>query len=268
MVKVSGTSTSGIPGGFISLPGATYVGDSKLLGLSIFLEGTCSTAVMLKFADKKPVKIEFAEFSRIIGYLKDFSQGNAGKYDNSGPGSANISAVLLESNRVLLQWEEAKIVLLPLDFMLALNVLRAIEKKLDKMILRRKERRTLLKQDEILENLRPWWGFLVFAFLAFIDLGLMFGIFFRPGLFFWFATLTLGLALWLLLLRPEWSFRVVPAMRSYLNERFLGDLSSLKSSQKNLGIVIFLILLLVFYVYFGWEFISMVISFFKGNLSL
>lgn len=268
MVKVSGVSTSGVPGGFVSMPGATYVGDSKLLGLSIFLDGSLSSTVLIKFAEHKPHKYEFSEFSKVIDYFKDFSQGNSCQYESSTPDSANVSIVLLESNRVMVHWEESRITLLPLDFMLVLNVLQAIEKKLKKMIARRNERRALLKQDDILENLRPWWGFIIFAFLTFIDFGLMIGIFYRPELFYSFTVLTLILAVWLLFLRPEWSFRVIPALQSYFNERFLGDLSSLKSSQKNLGIVICLILLLVFYIYFGWEFISMVISFFKGNTSI
>jgi hypothetical protein len=168
----------------------------------------------------------------------------------------------------MLHWEEARIVLLPLDFMLALNVLFAIEKKLEKMILRRDERKQLLRQGNLFEFLYQWWGFLIYAFLAMVDFGFLVGVFFHSQLVMPLILLTIILGVWLLLFQPEWSFRLVPAIKSYLNEELLADISHLKSSQKNVGIVIMLILLLVFYIYFGWEFVSMVISFFKGSQSL
>ncbi len=268
MVKISGASTSGVPGGFISMPGATYVGDSKLLGLWIFLDDVAISQVLLKFADKKPVRISFKEFSRVVSFLKDFSRGNSYQFESLAPDSTKISIALLESNRVMLHWEEARIVLLPLDFMLALNVLFAIEKKLEKMIQRRNERKQLLRQGNLLEFLYQWSGFLVYAFLAMVDFGLLVAVFFHSQLVTPLLGLTIFLGVWLFIFQPEWSFRLVPAIKSYLNEELLADISHLKSSQKNVGIVIMLILLLVFYIYFGWEFVSMVISFFKGSQSL
>ena len=266
MVKIGGNSTSRIPGGFISLPGATYVADSKLLGLGIFLEGDFSSRILLRFDDYKPVKIEFVEFSRVVDYLEGFSRGNHEAYDSSHPGSTSLSAVLLESDRVMLQWEEARVAIFPHEFMLILNVLKAARNKLKTMIQRREERRKLLRQDALIENLRQNWDAVLFALIALLDLSLLVGMFFRPGFVGSFGVITLVLVLWAVVLRPAWLFRFLPMVWEYLNEGLLADISNLKSSQKHLGIAIAMIMLLVFYIYFGWEFISMVVSFFKGTI--
>lgn len=267
MVKIGGSGRS-VPGGFVSLPGATYVGDSKFLDLAIFLDGTYSSKVLLKFSTKKPVKIEFCEFERVVDFLEGFSHGETGQYDSSVPGSTRISVAYLESNRVALHWEDTHAVLFPLDFMLVLNVLQSTRKKMKTMILRRTEKRKLMGGDAFLESLRPWWGMIVFLLLLLVDIVMLVGIFFRPAFFWSFSGLTVFLTSWLLFLRPDWGPRLLPMAWSYLNEGLLADLSNLKSSQKNLGIVLALLVLIGFYIYFGWEFFSLVVSFFKGNLSL
>lgn len=268
MVKVSGVSTSNVPGGFISLPGATYVADSKLLGIAIFLEGDFSAKVLLKTSEQRPIRIDFEEFSRIVDHFTTFSRGELADSDPVDFGELTVGIVLLESNRVMIHFGDSRITLVPLDFMLALNVLQATRKKLEKMIARRNERRALLRQDDLLEKLKNWWGLLVFAILALLDLYFLVGIFFRPHLFKSFIVLTIVLAFWLLVLRPEWADRAGPALYGYFNENFLSDLAGLKSSQKTVWAAILLVLLVAFYIYFGWEFFSIIVSFFKGNRSV
>lgn len=265
MVKINGVDN--IPGGFVTIPGATYVGDSKILGLTIFLDGAYSSKVLLKFIGQKPVKIEYQEFVRTIGFLEAFKTGAARHYDSSRPKSSKISVVLLESSRVHLHWENASIVLFPLEFMQALDVLVAIRRKMTTMVERRAELKALLANGGFLEFLKTWGILLIFLLLVVFDFLFFISLFTWPQYYGYWIGLTVFLSVWFLYCRPSWADRFMPAIRDYFDEGFLGDLSAATFPRKSFGLGILLIILLILYAYFGSRVVNFLLSVFNGGFS-
>lgn len=262
MVKVAGPKN--VPGGFITLPGATYVGDSKILRLAIFLEGSYSSRVLLKFANQGPVKIDYHEFVRVVDFLEDFRTGVSQQYDSSQPNSSNVSVVLLESGRVLFRWGKASIVIFPLEFLQALNVLLAIKKRMKSMIRRRAELKAAHANGSLLAMMRTWGFLAAFVALIVFDLLLLISLFAWPQFFVHWLVLTIALALCQLFFKPDWLNRVLPAIRDYLSEGLLLDLTNLTFPRKSFGLVVLLVLMILFYFYFGGRVVSFLYGIFEG----
>lgn len=252
------------PGGIVFFPGETYIGDSRALGLAVFLDHGYSTKVLLRFKDQKLKTIEFNEFYRAVEYIEAFSTGQIASYESPDPEPTRISMVLLENSRILLRWEESSTVLLPLDFFQTLNVLLAIRKKLGSIVRQRLERKALLQDNGLMETLKKWGGLLVFAALAVLNLFLLVGFFIWPHLFIHWLALTVFMALWLLV-KPQWAGRVIPNTLLYLNEGLLTDLANLHFPKKSAEIFIILITIISFYLYFGSEAANFILNFYKGS---
>lgn len=251
------------PGGIVFFPGETYIGDSRALGLAIFLDHGYSSKVLLRFKDHKLRTLEFNEFYRAVEYIEAFSTGQSASYESPDPNPTKISMVLLENSRILLRWEESSTVLLPQDFFQTLNLLLAIRKKLGSIIRQRRERKARLQDHGLMETMKKWGGVLVFAALTILNLFLLGGFFIWPHLFIHWLALTVFMALWLLV-KPEWAGRIIPSSLLYLNEGLLTDLSNLHFPKKSAEIFLILIILISFYVYFGSEAANFVLSFYKG----
>lgn len=263
MVKIAGKCNK--PGGINFIPGATYVGDSRILGLVIFLEQGHSSTVLLSFNDRKPLKIDYLEFARSVDFLEAFSKGTAESYESPESNALKISLVMLDSNRVLLRWDNLSFMLLPLEFFQALNVLVAIRKKLKSLVQRRLERKKLLQQNSLSELLSNWGGLALFAILLAIDLLLLISLFMFSTYLPHFIALTIFMTLWLLIQRPQWSQNLGPFLREYMDERLLNDLANIHWPRRMIEIIVIMLIISIFYALFGSEAANFIIKYYKGN---
>lgn len=263
MVKISGKYNK--PGGLNFIPGATYVGDSRVLGVSIFLEHGNSTNLLLNFNEKKPVKVNYLEFARSIDFLEAFSRGTADSYESPHSTALKISVVMLESNRILLRWQNSSVLLLPLEFFEALNVLTAIKKKAIVMVRRRIERQALLDQHSLIGTLKNWGGLGIFLFLLAMNLLFLLSLVLFPEFIMHWLALTIFLMLWLIVGRPEWSDKIVPVIVDYLNDDLLNDLANIHFPKRSTEVFLIILLLIFFYLVFGGEALNFVTNFYQHS---
>jgi len=249
MVKVHGKFNR--PGAFDFISGATYVGDSRMLGLAVFLDQADPSQVLLRIKDHPVRRVNYREFARVIDFLETFAAGEAVAYSSPDPDPIKISVVLLENDRVLLRLEETSTVLLPVEFFQALNVLVAIRKKLEITAHKQIDRKARLDETSLLVQLNNWKGLIVFAILSAVDFSLLVSMFFRPELTLHWLLLTLILAFWLLVIRPAWSSRFLSRVRAYINEDLLNDLSFLHFPRRSVEIFLIIMTLVIFYFIFG-----------------
>ncbi|EKD84402.1 MAG: hypothetical protein ACD_39C00072G0002 [uncultured bacterium] len=263
MVKINGKYNS--TGGFDFIPGATYVGDSRMLGLAIFLDQYNSSRVMLRFKDHKIRKIDYREFSRAVSFLEAFSAGEASSYESPDPNPLRISVVMFENSRILMRWDDSSTVLLPLEFFQTLNVLVAIRKKMESIVYKNLERNALLNRNSFLEQFKNWSGLFVFVLLSVLDVLLLLCLFIWPDLHLHWLALTLTLAFWLLVLKPDWSDKIWPAIQAYLDEEFLTDLSNLHFPKRSVEIFLILLTLAFLYFFFGSDAANMILKYYKAS---
>ncbi|EKD82866.1 MAG: hypothetical protein ACD_39C01039G0002 [uncultured bacterium] len=263
MVKIHGKLNS--PGGLDFIPGAIYVGDSRMLGLAIFVDQTDSSQVLLRFNNQKTRKVDYKEFLRAVHFLEAFSLGEAESYESPDPNPIKISIVVLESARILLHWEESTTAFFPLEFFQTLNVLVAIRKKMESVVRKNLERKARLDEGSFFGQLRNWGGLIVFLLLTVVDLLLLICLIIWPHLYLHWVSLTLGLAFWLLVLKPVWAGRVWPTIRAYLDEEFLTDLSNLHFPKRSVEIFLILLILTFIYFFFGSDAANIIFKYYKGS---
>ena len=64
MVKIHGKYNR--PGSFDFIPGATYVGDSRVIGLAVFVDQTDPSQILLRFNEQQPRRVNYKEFLRTV----------------------------------------------------------------------------------------------------------------------------------------------------------------------------------------------------------
>ncbi len=263
MVKISGPQNR--PGAFDFISGATYVGDSRVINLAVFLDQSNPSQVFLRTGNHKVKKIDFREFARVVNYLAAFAANQAETYTSPDPNSIKASVVLLEGHRILLRLEESSTVLYPVDFFQVLNVLVAIRKKLDALVRKSIDRNARLEETSLAGQLRDWGGLITFALLAALDFSLFVSLFFRPEIFLhWFA-LTLFLVLWPRVLKPAWAYRLWPNLRAYINEDLLNDLSNLHFPRRGVEMFLIITTVIVLYILFGSDFAHFIMRHYQRN---
>ncbi|PKL51370.1 MAG: hypothetical protein CVV42_00540 [Candidatus Riflebacteria bacterium HGW-Riflebacteria-2] len=263
MVKIHGKFNR--PGAFDFIAGATYVGDSRMLGLAVFLDQTDPSQILLRIKERPVRRVDYREFARLIDFLETFAAGEAYLYSSPDPDPLKASVVLLENNRILLRLEGTSTVLLPVEFFQALNILVAIRKKLEVKTQKEIERKTRLDETSLLVQINNWRGLIVFALLAAVDFSLLVSIFFRPELTLYWLTLTLFLGFWLFVLRPAWSERLTSKVRSYINEDLLNDLSFLHFPRRSVEIFLIILTLVIFYFVFGSDMAHFIMRYYRKS---
>jgi hypothetical protein len=263
MVKVHGRFNR--PGAFDFVSGATYVGDSRMLGVAVFLDQADPSQVLLRIKDHPVRKVDYREFARVVDFLETFAAGEGNAYSSPDPEPLKVSIVLLENNRVLLRLEETSTVLLPVEFFQALNVLVAIRKKLEITAQKQIDRKARLDETSIMVQLYNWRGLIVFAILAAIDFSLLVSMFFRPELTLHWMLLTLFLVFWLIVLRPTWSSRFLSRVRAYINEDLLNDLSFLHFPRRSVEIFLIIMTLVIFYFVFGSDLAHFIMRYYRKS---
>ncbi|KAF1079598.1 MAG: hypothetical protein GQF41_4156 [Candidatus Rifleibacterium amylolyticum] len=261
MVKIHGKFNR--PGAFDFISGATYVGDSRMLGVAVFLDQADPSQVILRIKDHPIRRVDYREFARVIDYLETFATGENNAYSSPDPDPIKVSIVLLENNRVLLRLEETSTVLLPVEFFQALNVLVAIRKKLEITAHKQIDRKARLDEASLIVQINNWRGLIVFAILAAVDFSLLISMFFRPELTLHWLLLTLFLGFWLLVLRPAWSSQFIAKIRAYVNEDLLNDLSFLHFPRRSIEIFLIILTLVIFYFVFGSDMVHFIIRYYR-----
>jgi len=263
MVKIHGKYNS--PGGFDFIPGTTYVGDSRMLGLAIFVDQADPSQVLLRFNDQKARKVHYKEFLRAVNFLEAFSSGEAENYESPNPDPLKLSIVVLEDSRILLHWEDSTTAFFPLEFFQTLNVLVAIRKKMEAVVHRDMERKARLAEGSFIEQFKNWGGLIVFILLLALDLLLLICLIIWPHFFLHWLGLTLGLAFWLLVLKPVWAGRVWPTIRMYLDDELITDLSNLHFPKRSVEIFLVLLILTFIYFFFGSDAANIIFKNYKSS---
>jgi len=262
MVKIPGRFDSPADRNFI--PGATYVGDSRLIGLGIFHDQSDYSDVLLRFDGQKPTFMTFKDFGRIVEYLEDFSTGKAGS-EMLEPNPMKVSAVLLESSRVHLRWNNSSSVLFPLEFFQVLNVLIASKKRLEKMIRRKHEKQIALGRGSLLQYMRSWGSLGIFMFLSILNLAMLVGLALQYKWFWHWLSLTLSMSIWLIFFTPEWTSKIGPMTREYFNEKFFYELTFVQFPRRAAEIFLAVFICLALYALIGSGAAETIIDFYRRN---
>lgn len=263
MVKVHGKYNS--PGGFDFIPGATYVGDSRVIGLAVFVDQADPSQVLVRFNEQQPRRVNYKEFLRAVNFLEAFSSGEATSYESPDRNPLKLSIAVLESSRIMLHWEDSTTVLFPLEFFQTLNVLVAIRKKMETIVRRELDRKARLAEGTFVEQFKNWGGLIVFMMLAALDLLMLICLVIWPQFFLHWLGLTLGLVFWMLILKPAWADRVWPTIRMYLDDELITDLSNLHFPKKSVEIFLILLILTFIYFFFGSDAANIIFKNFKGS---
>ncbi|MBU1105748.1 MAG: hypothetical protein KKB51_03685 [Candidatus Riflebacteria bacterium] len=263
MVKIDGKCA--LPGGFDFIPGATYVGDSRALGLAVFLDQDDSSRVLLRFRNQKTRRVDYREFSRVVSFIENFSSGENTIYESPSPNPLKISIVLLENSRILLRLEDSSTVLLSLEFFQTLNILVAINKKMEAIVHRNLERKAFLQAGSLSEQFKNWGGLLTFSLLAVLDFLLLISLLIWPDLYIHWLVMTLFLAFWLLIFKPAWSPSILPAIKGYLDDGLLADLSEIRFPRRGVEIFLIILVLAAFYFFFGNDAANFITKHYRGS---
>jgi hypothetical protein len=237
----------------------TYLGHSQMIEAAVFLDRVMPPQVLFRFNGEKPQKILWSDYESIVTGLAAFDKKVAEAIASRLPTvkaselPAGVSAVFLESGRVRLRWQQRNLVLTPKDFSQAVQVLNSTLAKAKPIVRRMLEKAELLKNPTFFTALTSWGGFALFILLAMVDGLLLVSMLFQTALFFPWSVLTTFLAAWLLLLRPEWSYKVLPALLDYLNEQFLADLANLRLPRKSVEFFLIIFMGIIYLLCFGSE---------------
>lgn len=262
MVKIPGRFNSPADRNFI--PGATYVGDSRLIGLGIFHDQTDHSDVLLRFDGQKPTYLSFSEFSRIVEYLEDFSNGKAGS-EMPEPNPMKVSAVLLESSRVHLRWNTSSTALFPLEFFQVLNVLLSAKKRLESMIRRKKEKQAALNSFSFMAQMRSWGSLTVFLLLSALNITMFIGFIFQHNWFAHWLILTICMGIWMIFFTPEWTGKIGPVLKEYINEKFFYELTFVQFPKRAAEIFLAVFICLALYALIGSGAAETIIDFYRRN---
>lgn len=265
MVKISGPQNR--PSAFDFISGATYVGDSRVINLAVFLKQSDPSRVLLRTGSLEIKEVDYREFARVVKYLEIFAVSQNETYISPDPNPLRVSVVLLEGSRILLRLEKSSTVLLPVDFFQVLNVLVAIRKKMESLAHKAIDRKTRLDESSVARQLYDWGGLISFALLAAFDFSLFVSLFFRPELYLHWIALTLFLILWPRILKPSWASRLWPNLRAYVNEDMLNDLSNLHFPRRGVEIFLIITTVIFFYILFGSDFAHFIMRHYQKKLA-
>lgn len=236
-----------------------YLGHSQMLGAAVFLDSIMPPQIFFRFDGCRPQKIPWAQYDELVGKLKDFD----GKISEALAGQSaaltmlelpcDVSVVFLESQRIRLRWQQQNLVFTPVEFTQVVQILYAAHTKARPIVRRMLEKAELMKKSGFFTALTSWGGFALFALLAAFDVLLLASMLFQPALYLPWTVLNVFLALWLLLLRPAWSHKVLPALLDYLNEQFLVDLANLRMPRKSIEFFLIILIGIVYLLCFGGE---------------
>ncbi|PKL49049.1 MAG: hypothetical protein CVV42_07745 [Candidatus Riflebacteria bacterium HGW-Riflebacteria-2] len=274
MAKVAAdSSTTSARASVAMITHTTYLGHSQLLEAAAFLDRVMPPLILFRFADEKPQKIAWADYEQLVNGLADFEK----KVDEAVSSNSQIvkaielpgdvSAVFLESQRVKLRWQQRNLVFTAAELAQIVTVLVATHAKAKPLVRRMLEKAELLKKPGLLTALTNWGGFAIFLLLTMVDTLLLVSMLFQPKLYFPWTVLTTFLAAWLLLLRPPWSYKILPALLDYLNEQFLADLSNLRLPRKSVEFFLIIGMGIVYLLCFGSEAANYIFDFWKGSFS-
>jgi len=250
-----------------------YLGHSQLLGAAAFLDRVMPPQILFRFGSEKPQKIAWTDYEQLVCGLAEFETKVDEAVSNNSrtvkavelPG--DVSAVFLESQRVKLRWQQHNLVFTAAELAQIVTVLVATHAKAKPLVRRMLEKAELLKKPGLLTALTNWGGFVIFLLLMMIDALLLVSMLFQPKLYFPWTVLTTFLAAWLLLLRPTWSYKVLPALLDYLNEQFLADLANLRLPRKSVEFFLIIGMGIVYLLCFGSEAANYILDFWKGSFS-
>jgi len=248
----------------------TYLGHSQMLGAAVFLDRVMPPQILFRFNGCRPQKIPWQHYDELVAKLKDFDE----KISEALIGHSaalttpelpcDVSVVFLESRRIRLRWQQQNLVLTPAEFTQAVQVLEATHTKARPIVRRMVEKAELLKESGFFTALTNWGGFALFMLLAAFDMLLLVSMLFQPALYLPWTALSIFLALWLLLLRPDWSHKVLPALLDYVNEQFLADLANLRLPRKSIEFFLIIFMGIVYMLCFGGEAAKYIFEFYKG----
>ena len=266
-------STKGARSDIAMITHTTYLGHSQVLGAAAFLDRVMPPQILFRFDNEKPQKILWPDYESIVTGLVEFDKKVTEALASSQIAikavelPAGVSAVFLESRRVQLRWQQRNIVLTPADFSQAVQVITATHTKARPIVRRMLEKAELMKNPSFFAALTNWGGFALFVLLTMLDLLLLLSMLFQPKLYFPWTVLTTLLAAWLLLLRPVWSYKVLPALLDYLNEQFLADLSNLRLPRKSIEFFLIIFMGIIYLLCFGSEAANYIFDFYKSSLA-
>ncbi len=257
MVKIHGFNEPPAPTFQV---GASYVGDSRALGLLIQADYGYPAIFLLTFGNRRPIKIGYEEFARCVDFLESFGSGENSRFDLPEPNPTKLSILMLENSRIFLRWGNTSKVFLPLEFFQTLNLLIALRKKMHAMAKRLEERKMVAPEFSLIDTFRLWGDIIAFITLSFVAMFNFVGQFIWPHLFYYWLFLTIFLGLWLLILQPPWAANFLPAVRSYVNENLLSDLAEIHFPRRSVEIVLIIIIVLTLYLIFGTDAANFIFS--------
>ena len=274
MVRIAADSSAkAARAGVAMVTHATYLGHSQMLGAAAFLDRVMPPQILFRFNSEKPQKILWPDYESMVIGLGEFDKKVAEALASPQVAvkavdlPADVSAVFLESRRVQLRWQQRNIVLTPADFSQAVQVITATYAKARPMVRRMLEKAELMQSPSVFAALTNWGGFALFVLLATLDVLLLISMMFQPALYFPWTVLTTFLAAWLLLLRPTWSYKVLPALLDYLNEQFLADLSNLRLPRKSIEFFLIIFMGIIYLLCFGSEAANYIFDIYKSSLA-
>ncbi|PKL44188.1 MAG: hypothetical protein CVV41_06010 [Candidatus Riflebacteria bacterium HGW-Riflebacteria-1] len=250
----------------------TYLGHSQMLGAAAFLDRVMPPQILFRFNDKKPQKILWNDYETLVNSLVEFDKkvsealADQQRVVKAIELPCGVAAVFLESQRISLRWQQKSLVLTPPDFSQIVQVLAATLAKAKPIVRRMLEKAELLKNPSFFAALTSWGGFALFVLLAMLDILLLISMLFQPALYFPWTILTTFLAAWLLLLRPTWSYKVLPALLDYLNDQFLADLANLRLPRKSIEFFLIIFMGIIYLLCFGSEAANYIFDFYKSSL--
>jgi hypothetical protein len=252
------------------ITGSTYIGHSEILSAILFIDNDWPATVLVRFAGKKPFSLPWEEFVELVRCLKFFRQKVSQVLSEKSTALPRLalgndfSLAFLETRRIQMRWKDNIRVFSIIQFGLVVDVFGGCYVKARPIADRIEEKKKLLEQPSLLGKLSSHGGFIVFFMLTMLNILIFVSMFFQPALYLPWTGLTVFQALWLLLLRPDWAYRVIPALIDYLNEQFLADLSNLRLPRKSIEFFLIISMGIIYLICFGSEAALYIFRFYRS----
>lgn len=262
MVKIAGNKQKPAlrnPLNLDMITGATYIGHTEVFGAILFIDNDWPATVLVRFEGRKPFSLSWADFVELVRCMKFFRQKVAQVLSEKSTALPRLalgndfSMAFLETKRIQIRWKDSLQVFSLIQYGLIVDVFAGCYVKARPIATRIEEKKRLLDQPSLPEKFRSYGSFIVFIMLTMLNILVFTSMFFQPALYLPWTALTVFQALWLLLLRPEWAYRVIPALIDYLNEQFLADLSNLRLPRKSIEFFLIISMGIIYLICFGSE---------------
>lgn len=258
--------------------GATLLSSCSVAKVSFHLDDSLPACILVCFKGSfAPIRIFWPDFQKIVEKFRagrsrlrnpDSDIPSGPLWKNSPKEKAwRVSARFLDRGEIRCQWGDTVVTLNPTDFATLVDMVITAQNKALLLIARRRQKTELIGKPSLRERFQTLPNLGLYAFVA-ADGLLFLGMFVSPILFWPFSALSLLIGVYLLQ-SPDHLSAVTRSFRpQFNNSHLLNELGKVKIPPRLLHLLGVLFLGYLYFVYFGFEAASVIISSFKKILGI